>query len=222
MSIAQPEGETGAAPEEDPTLSRDQPIEVPAKPHMPPVVVAFLAERFRTTRCFLEYGAGGSTRMAAASGVPFVFSVESDTAFAQEVERLVTEEAPGTRLTMVAGNLGRTKSWGRPSDTRSCGTWPRYVASVWDDIRTAEESPELILIDGRFRVACFLFSLIQSAPGTTFVFDDYVGRADRYQVVEQILRPARLLSRAALFERPAELDIPRAVSELVLHVTDPR
>lgn len=34
---------------------------MPDAPHIPKIAVVFLAERFATTRCHLECGAGGST-----------------------------------------------------------------------------------------------------------------------------------------------------------------
>jgi len=37
------------------------------------------------SQCYLEYGSGGSTRLAASLDVPIIYSVESDQAFLNAV-----------------------------------------------------------------------------------------------------------------------------------------
>ena len=69
-------------------------FEVPALPHMPEAGIAKLRELLTVSQCYLEYGSGGSTRLAASLDVPIIYSVESDQAF----------------LNAVAGALGATRS----------------------------------------------------------------------------------------------------------------
>jgi hypothetical protein len=47
------------------------------------------------------------------------------------------------------------------------------VHSPW---RRGAVKPDLVLIDGRFRLACFLHPLLAAAPGTPILFDDYTNR----------------------------------------------
>jgi len=56
-----------------------------------------------------------------------------------------------------------------------------------------------VLVDGRFRVACFLASILSITEDTTIFFDDYVDR-DYYHVVEEIIKPNRFCGRQAIFE----------------------
>ena len=65
--------------------------------------------------------------------------------------------------------------------------------------------PQLVLIDGRFRVACFLTSLLRAKPGTLLLFDDYTERA-YYHVIEEFLRPQQQTERQAVFEVPTAVD----------------
>ena len=44
----------------------------------------------------------------------------------------------------------------------------------------------MVLIDGRFRVACFLFSLLNAKKDSIIIFDDYMNRSE-YHVVEEVL-----------------------------------
>ena len=77
-----------------------------------------------------------------------------------------------------------------------------YVHSPW---RHGSLKPDLVLIDGRFRVACFLHSLLAAAPATPILFDDYTNRP-HYHLVEEFCPIAETEGRQALFRVPAELD----------------
>ena len=66
-------------------------------------------------------------------------------------------------------------------------------------------SPDVVLIDGRFRVACFLTCLLMTSPGTKIVFDDYTEN-QRYHLASEIVTPSRVGERQALFVRPESLD----------------
>ena len=65
--------------------------------------------------------------------------------------------------------------------------------------------PDLVLIDGRFRVACFLHSLLAADAGTPLLFDDYTNRP-HYHLVEEFCPIAQSEGRQALFRVPEELD----------------
>jgi len=65
--------------------------------------------------------------------------------------------------------------------------------------------PDLVVIDGRFRVACFLHSLLAAEAGTPILFDDYTNHP-RYHLVEEFCPIEQSEGRQALFSVPAELD----------------
>ena len=200
------------------------PIFVPAKPHMPPPAVAFLTEQLTRAHCFLEYGAGGSTRLAAQLGVPHVFSVESDRTFAAAVRRHVREEAKstGTNARIIVSNIGETGNWGYPIDNSLVSKWPNYPIRVWHKIAMAGLAPDLVLVDGRFRVACFLVSLLKLRPGKIIMFDDYEGRKERYDLVEKYVKPSVSHARVAVFEVPEHLPVIDIALDLAVHVVDKR
>jgi len=83
-------------------------------------------------------------------------------------------------------------------------------------------SPDLILVDGRFRVACFLASLLRGTPGTPILFDDYVGREERYAHVERYVKPSQPLGRTMLFEVPDGLDKGKIAMDLARFCMDKR
>jgi hypothetical protein len=61
-----------------------------------------------------------------------------------------------------------------------------------------EINPELILIDGRFRVGSFLTSYQRAIPGTIILFDDYYSRPE-YHFVEKIELPFFQFDDLAVF-----------------------
>ena len=74
----------------------------------------------------------------------------------------------------------------------SAATWPKfhtYPMVPWDLARARGLAPDLVLVDGRFRAACFLASLLFARPGAVILFDDYVDRPF-YHTVEAFGTPA--------------------------------
>ncbi|VVM22346.1 hypothetical protein BSPWISOXPB_2687 [uncultured Gammaproteobacteria bacterium] len=76
-----------------------------------------------------------------------------------------------------------------------------YVESIWKH----EQKPQFVLVDGRFRVACFLYYLATGAPGTKIVFDDYVNRP-HYHLIEEFVEPNKTCGRQCMFVVPEKVD----------------
>lgn len=171
-------------------------------PAMPAETTAFLADRLTHCACYLEYGGGGSTLLAARLGVRNIFTVESDRFFADELQRRLERDGHGARAHVAAVDIGETGRWGYPLTRERIADWPAYPLDVWTDLAQRRLSPDLVLIDGRFRIACFLASLLHGRAGATVLFDDYEDRVAHYGAVERFLRPDRIVGGAALFTIP--------------------
>jgi hypothetical protein len=174
-------------------------------PSLPEAVIHVLKKALRDANCYLEFGAGGSTLLAIRLGVAEVISVESDADFLRTVVHAADRLNAQTRLHAVHVDIGRTGAWGRPVNKKRVAHWPRYPQAGF--VRAAELGlePDFVLIDGRFRVACFLATLICARPDTAVLFDDYATR-DKYQVVETFVKPERIIDRVGLFRVPADID----------------
>jgi len=193
---------------------------VPSRPHMAEDVIAFLEDHLKQTNCFLEYGAGGSTVLAASLGVPRIVSVESNAGFARAVGQAVRAKRSKSTLHMIILNFGPTQDWGMPATYEAHLDWPNYALRPWELLRENHLSPDLILIDGRFRVACFFASLLEARPGTVVLFDDYLLRETEYRCVETILAPTKCIEKSAVFVVPAKIplrDVARALARYVTH-----
>jgi hypothetical protein len=185
-------------------------FDVPTEPHFDPESMAYFREQLAKARNYLEYGSGGSTVLANKM-VTNLVSVDSDANFLGEVQRKLQEHDQRAITRLIHVNIGFTEHWGMPVFTkptrRRLSRWEEYAKAPWRYFRTISQQPDLILVDGRFRVACVLESLLSLSPlsRTQILLDDYVDRP-WYAVVEQfadvelagrmaILRPRKLLDR---------------------------
>lgn len=147
------------------------------------------------SQVYAEFGSGESTVFMAEQSSATVRSVETDLAWVNLVQQSVSRS-----VELVFVDLGPTGHWGRPEGYGRSSHFDEYFSAPF----AGEYFPDFILIDGRFRVACFAKALLLSRPGATIVIDDYVERS-RYHVVEEILVPDYVGSRQAFFKRPERL-----------------
>lgn len=178
----------------------DKEFQIRRTPLMKPEAVARLRELMGGAGCFLEYGAGGSTMMAGEVGVPQIFSVESDKDFLDAVALAFAGSGTASRLHTHHVDVGPTKEWGHPADTKAARSWPNYALGIWDVLRRERWMPDLVLVDGRFRVASTLASALHLHPGSLIWLDDYVGREARYGAVTRHVRLKEVVGHGALFE----------------------
>lgn len=154
---------------------------------------------------YLEYGCGGSTLLAANSGVSNIFSVETDGAWAEKVRFAVAGKK--VQLSLTHCDVGKVGAWGRPIDDSAFKHYYKYATAPWEAAQNIKAIPDLVLVDGRFRVASFLYSLLCAEPGTTILFDDYAERK-HYHVVEKFCDISSMQGRMAVFT--ANLKVPVA------------
>lgn len=174
-------------------------VREPALPRLtqPPEVAFALAAAYEDAGTILEYGTGGSTVLAAALPGRTVFAVESDAAWLADMSAFFAAHPPAADLRLHHADIGPTREWGHPADDRRIRRWPSYALSVWD--RPDFLHPDVVLIDGRFRVACLLTTAFRCTRPVTVLFDDYRSRPV-YHAVEEFLRPAGFEGRMARFE----------------------
>lgn len=155
-------------------------------------------ELSKSSRRYLEWGVGRSTFFMAANRQATVKAVECDKEWAEGIRSQLDQGS----VDCLYVDLGETGRWGRPTTFDKHSNFRDYLELPFSD----GYNPDLILIDGRFRVACFLTALKLASPGTIIVFDDYVGRS-HYHFVERFLRPEKSNGRQGIFVRPEVVDL---------------
>ena len=161
-----------------------------------------------------EYGVGESTIWAYNNTKAKILAVDTSKEWIDHVKSKIDSS---NRVLVEWVDLGELGKWGRPISYKKRKFIQSYLKSVWSNT----EKPELVLIDGRFRVACFLFSLINGVPGTKIIFDDYTNRP-YYHVVEEFVKPVDTYGRQALFIVPSSLNIEKIkkTADNFIHVMD--
>ena len=90
------------------------------------------------------------------------------------MQRWFDENPPSGQVVLHHADIGDTKAWGMPVNNRRVARWPGYPMSVWD--RDDFQQPDTVLIDGRFRLACFLTVLLRTTRPVLVLWDDYSDR----------------------------------------------
>src|SRR5260370_33201626 len=185
-------------------------VDIPSEPYLDEASTAYFRGQLERARNYLEYGSGASTILANRL-VNTLVSVDTDAKLLADVRRKLAQEARHAMTRLIHVNIGLTLDGGMPAFTRPTRRrvrrWEGYPIAPWRYYRSIAQQPDLVLVDGRFRVACVLESLLSLSPlsNTRILLDDY---ADRpwYQVVEHfadlemvgrmaVLRPRRLIDR---------------------------
>ena len=171
-------------------------LAVPERPEMEPAGLKAFEEALAGATCYLEYGCGGSTVMAARSAVRNVYSVDTSAVWTRATRKALAESGSHVRIDHC--NVGIVGAWGRPIDSSRMAGYHRYAVLPWEAARADGRVPSLILIHGRFRVASFLYSLLMARAGARILFDNYADRT-QYHHVERYCAVDELRGRMAMF-----------------------
>jgi hypothetical protein len=132
-------------------------------PHMSPAELeAFRAWLRGGARRYAEFGMGGSTLEAARVGFQTIVAVDSDRRWVESI-RAHEEIAPGIaegRIAALHGDIGPIRAWGAPEGEGAVKLWPQYLRANWAEWQRRKQMPDLVFVDGRFRVASALSALL--------------------------------------------------------------
>lgn len=176
---------------------------------MSPNEVSLLEECLGRSTHYLEYGSGASTlRACRVSSVQRIWSVESDLIYAKsnvlndlDAERRVANG----QLRLLHVDIGPTQYWGYPTDITRRFFWPAYAIAPWIDCADWD----LILVDGRFRVACCIVVALLAQPETVVLVHDFTWRPE-YREVLEYLNIARTVDTMCEFTVKKNFDRKRA------------
>jgi len=122
---------------------------------------------------YFEFGCGGSTILACKTGPPAltVTSVDSNQEWIDIVlsNPHVAAKTTDKLLQMSVVDIGPVGNWGYPTQTAdaSKGAWYMYSQAI----SMTGKSYDLVLVDGRFRVACLLNSYISNPEASVLIHD---------------------------------------------------
>ena len=162
----------------------------------------------------LQFGCGNAT-LVAARQVRKIVAVDGDAAWLDEVGQNLARAA--IDFTPFHADIGPTREGGYPADAGRARDWPRYHIDVW---RKLAGSPDAVLLDGRFRVACLLQAIVHCKPDAMLLFHDFRDRAAYHVVLNHCDVLARVDTLAVLRVRP-QVDGKAVLHDLFDHFFDP-
>lgn len=152
------------------------------------------------SKTVLEFGSGGSTLLLA----PFarrIVSIESDKQFSKIMNSEIEKRNLQAKATVLYANIGPTKSYGQPIVFLKPLYKFRYRTYIETYFRLdrAVLEPQVVFIDGRFRVWCAIECCKRIKHNFTLIVDDYFNRPE-YQIIEKLIGSALPFSGdAAMF-----------------------
>ena len=145
-------------------------------------------------KTYFEYGCVKSTEYMYKNSNASIFSVDTSKEWAVKTLNL-SKYSNNDRLNVKWIDVGDVADWGYPTSFKKKQNFVKYANWFW----SFRLKPDLVVIDGRFRVLCFLTSVMYAPVGTKIIFDDYTNRPF-YHVVEEFLKIKDTCGRQALFE----------------------
>jgi len=136
-------------------------------------------------KVYFEYGAGGSTYQASIrKNIVKMYSVESDPDWYKKVcENIQNKE----KARIIYKDLNTRKNKGYPGKIpiEDCWVYSNVIKTI------KANTVDLVLIDGRFRVACALKCFNNITKDAFIIFDDFLKRSyykevlNYYEIVEK-------------------------------------
>ena len=147
---------------------------------------------------YFEFGSGGSTNLASYYKLK-TYSVESNL---QWHEKLKKNGIIANYIT-VDLNAGL---YGYPGKKTNITDWKRYIQSY-----KKEYNADIILIDGRFRIACALDIFSKIRNDTIILIHDYASRK-QYHILERFYIKIKTWENLSLFlKKPYIKNIPKNI-----------
>ena len=146
----------------------------------------------KNSKNYGEYGCGLSTEWVLNNTNANILSVDSSKEWIDKISSKNVEYKKRLKLQHI--DLGKVENWGRPVGYEKSYNFINYFNWIW----TQDILPDTVLIDGRFRVCCFLTSIKYANENTKIIFDDYNNRP-YYHVVEKFVKKEQTCGRQALF-----------------------
>jgi len=150
------------------------PEEIKFKPLMTNNEIKAFSSFLKKDNIYFEFGSGGSTNLAFYYKLKKIYSVDSDVRWHSQLKD------SNINVTYITVDLkSKPNNLGYPGPETTVEDWKKYVQSY-----KTEYNADIILIDGRFRVACGLDIFSKIRNNTLVFIHDYNNRK-KYHILEK-------------------------------------
>jgi hypothetical protein len=163
---------------------------------MSPEETALLMHLVRNATGYFEYGCGGSTTMVCAYAKEAnIYFADSDADWLNRVK----EQSGCISRALYAGrgrshliDIGPTQKWGFPKDEKNpTEKWENYPKAL---LSVGDAQMDVVLVDGRFRVASALFAFLHQPSAVVLIHDFFY--LEHYEKYRHILAVAEIFLKA--------------------------
>jgi len=140
-------------------------------------------------KIYLEFGSGGSTIAALINSNRKVYSVESDKDWLEKMKHkyeIISRSEESGQLNLIHADIGKVRKWGKPiiiTDENNADRFLNYSLRPFERY-TETKLADVVLIDGCFRIACCLRTLLETNENTVIMFHDFWTRP-HYHIVKK-------------------------------------
>ena len=159
---------------------------------------------------YFEYGSGGSTYQASIrKNIKIIYSVESDIIWKEKLKQIITH--PNINYIYNEMNT-QVNNLGYPGKNATDIQKQNYSNQITKLSKEEQNNIDLILIDGRFRVACCLKCYDIIKDDCLIAFDDFLNRPHYHIVLEyfDIIEKTND-NRVVILKKKKNVNIPKEV-----------
>lgn len=166
----------------------------------------FFENKLLNSKLYLEYGSGSSTLLADRNNINY-YSVESDKLFYKTLKKSLKNG------NYFLKDFGLLSPHSRPvlftyTKFYYSKRAKKYAGDVLNYLNEKNLIPDLILIDGRYRILCALYVykfLKEKNFSTTIIIDDY-GYRPYLCVIDKLFDGKKIIGRQAVFDKLKECE----------------
>jgi hypothetical protein len=154
---------------------------------------------------YLEFGSGESTIYASnVSTIQTIKSVESSKKYIDKNLKhnpIIANALLTGKLVFHLIDIGETKKWGYPINDKKRHLFPNYSLSVFSQ----PNDYDLVLVDGRFRVACTVSTILNTQQTCIIIIHDFWNRPE-YHIVLRYLETLDRVDTLGVFRKKRNID----------------
>jgi len=163
---------------------------------------------------YFEYGSGGSTYQASIrNNIKNIYSVESDIEWQKKLKQIITTP----NINYIYNEMDtKPNNWGNPGINSTNIQKINYSNHMRKLSKEEQDSIDLVLIDGRFRVACCLKCYDIIKDDCLIVFDDFLCRPHYHIVLEYfdiVEKTPENDNRMVILKKKKNVNIPKELIE---------
>lgn len=160
--------------------------------------VELLKRYLKKSNFYFEFGSGNSTLLAIKLKVPKIVSIESDLDYVIKGKENDPERKASINYIDIQGD---GNPWGNPIDESKSYNWGSYYMSIMNML----SPPDLVLIDGRFRIMCAIQAYKKCSYNSFILIHDYTNRP-HYHVIDKLFDRVECQETLQVFRKRKDID----------------